>query len=223
MNSIVGPAEAAGAVCQVTNASPINAQLIQNAKTTERRLISSVQAVASMVKPAMTTTLPIRPSLRTHDSLRTAQGSATWRGSAAAASPDSRRAPARVPLPACARVAPRSTLREAYAHHRVRCSPAIVRSACAEKPIARAPVYGTTDSGAAVWGVGSVGGLWHGWDRCVGRSVALVSAARCIGPTCSGWPAVACAPGIYRSRCASQSVIIATTSVCIITGGGSFA
>ena len=27
----------------------------------------------------------------------------------------------------------------------------------------------------------------------------------------------------YRSRCASQSVIIATTSVCIITGGGSFA
>ena len=27
----------------------------------------------------------------------------------------------------------------------------------------------------------------------------------------------------YRSRCASQSVIIATTSACIITGGGSFA
>ena len=30
-------------------------------------------------------------------------------------------------------------------------------------------------------------------------------------------------PRHYRSRCASQSVIIATTSVCIITGGGSFA
>ena len=30
-------------------------------------------------------------------------------------------------------------------------------------------------------------------------------------------------PGPYRSRCASQSVIIATASACIITGGGSFA